>query len=55
VSLSCTQAEIFIFRSWLLTELENLQLSAGQDSTIKGTPAEGNSASCADKFVPFPH
>jgi polygalacturonase len=32
----------------------NLELLAGQDSTIKGTPAEGNPPSCADKFVPFP-
>ena len=32
----------------------NLQLPAGNDSTIKGAPAEGNSASCAEKFVPFP-
>ncbi len=32
----------------------NLELPAGEDSTIKGTPAEGNPASCADKFVPFP-
>ena len=32
----------------------NVQLPAGEDSTIKGTPAEGNPASCADKFVPFP-
>ncbi len=32
----------------------NLQLPAGEDSTIKGTPAEGNPASCAGMFVPFP-
>lgn len=32
----------------------NLQLPAGEDSTIKGTPAEGTPASCAEKFVPFP-
>jgi polygalacturonase len=32
----------------------NLQLPAGEDSTIQGTPAEGNPASCAEKFVPFP-
>jgi polygalacturonase len=37
----------------------NLQLpaptdAAKNDSTINGTPAEGNPASCADKFVPFP-
>ena len=35
-------------------EPTNLQLPAGEDSTLKGTPAEGNPASCADKFVPFP-
>ncbi|MGB7267175.1 MAG: glycosyl hydrolase family 28 protein [Terracidiphilus sp.] len=32
----------------------NLHLPAGTDSTIKGAPAEGNPASCAEKFVPFP-
>ncbi|MGO8757251.1 MAG: glycoside hydrolase family 28 protein [Terracidiphilus sp.] len=32
----------------------NLQLPAGEDSTVKGTPAEGNPASCVEKFVPFP-
>ncbi len=37
----------------------NLQLPAGPDltktdSTVKGTTAEGNPTSCADKFVPFP-
>lgn len=32
----------------------NLQLPEGTDSTITGKPAEGNPASCADKFVPFP-
>jgi len=32
----------------------NLQLPAGEDATVNGTPAEGNPASCADKFVPFP-
>ena len=37
----------------------NLELPAGHDltandSTIKGTSAEGNPASCAEKFVPFP-
>jgi polygalacturonase len=36
----------------------NLQLLAPDatknDSTIKGSPAEGDPASCADKFVPFP-
>ena len=36
-------------------EPTNLQLPAGEDSTITGKPAEGNPASCADKFVPFPH
>ncbi len=35
-------------------EPTNLQLPAGEDSTIKGTPAEANPASCAEKFVPFP-
>ena len=40
-------------------EPTNLQLPAGpdatnNDATVKGTPAEGNPASCADKFVPFP-
>ena len=32
----------------------NLQLPAGEDATIQGTPAEGSPASCAEKFVPFP-
>ena len=32
----------------------NLHFPAGEDSTVSGTPAEGNPASCADKFVPFP-
>ena len=32
----------------------NLELPVGEDLTIKGTPAEGNPASCAEKFVPFP-
>ncbi len=32
----------------------NLQLPAGADSTIQGTPEEGNPASCAEMFVPFP-
>ena len=32
----------------------NLQLPQGEDSSIKGAPAEGSPASCADKFVPFP-
>lgn len=35
-------------------EPTNLDLPAGEDSTITGKPAEGNPASCADKFVPFP-
>jgi len=35
-------------------EPTNLQLPVGEDSTVKGTPAEGNPASCAEKFVPFP-
>jgi polygalacturonase len=40
-------------------EPTNLQLPAGpdatnNDATVKGTPAEGNPASCADKFVAFP-
>jgi len=28
--------------------------STGSDSTVTGKPAEGNPASCAEKFVPFP-
>jgi polygalacturonase len=37
----------------------NLSLPAGpdltnEDSTVTGKPAEGDPASCADKFVPFP-
>ncbi|HZP03901.1 MAG TPA: glycosyl hydrolase family 28 protein [Terracidiphilus sp.] len=32
----------------------NLHLPAGEDSTLKGTPVEGDPASCAEKFVPFP-
>jgi polygalacturonase len=32
----------------------NLHFPAGEDSTVKGTPAEGDPASCSDKFVPFP-
>ena len=28
--------------------------STGNDSTVRGTPAEGNPASCAEKFAPFP-
>jgi polygalacturonase len=35
-------------------EPTNLQLPAGTDSTITGKPAEGNPASCAQMFVPFP-
>jgi polygalacturonase len=35
-------------------EPTNLQLPAGEDSTIKGASAEGNPAACTDKFVPFP-
>jgi polygalacturonase len=35
-------------------EPTNLQLPAGEDSTIKGTPGKGSPASCADMFVPFP-
>jgi polygalacturonase len=32
----------------------NFKFPTGEDSTITGKPAEGNPASCADKFVPFP-
>jgi polygalacturonase len=32
----------------------NLRLPTGEDSSVQGTPAEGEPASCADKFVPFP-
>jgi polygalacturonase len=32
----------------------NLQLPAGEDSTVQGTPSSAAPASCADKFVPFP-
>ena len=35
-------------------EPTNLDLPAGDDSTISGKPAEGNPPSCAEKFVPFP-
>jgi polygalacturonase len=35
-------------------EPTNLQIPAGDDATVKGTPAEGNPASCTDKFVAFP-
>jgi polygalacturonase len=33
----------------------NLQFPAGSDSTVEGNTAHGTPASCADKFVPFPH
>jgi len=32
----------------------NLQLPAGEDSTLDGTATPGTPASCEDKFVPFP-
>jgi polygalacturonase len=32
----------------------NLHFPTGEDSTVSGAPAEGNPASCAEKFVPFP-
>ena len=32
----------------------NLQLPAGEDSTIQGASSPGTPASCDDKFVPFP-
>jgi len=32
----------------------NLQLPAGNDSTVSGKPAEGMPGACAEKFVPFP-
>lgn len=32
----------------------NLRLPQGEDSTVKGSPAEATPASCAEKFVPFP-
>jgi len=32
----------------------NLQLPAGEDSTIQGTPSGGVPAYCTDKFVAFP-
>lgn len=32
----------------------NLDVPKGEDSTLEGAPAEGEPASCADKFVPFP-
>ena len=35
-------------------EPANLQLPAGEDSTIKGKPEKGHPASCAEMFVPFP-
>jgi polygalacturonase len=33
----------------------NLHFPAGEDSTVSGTPAEGNPDSCAAMFVPFPN
>ena len=36
-------------------EPTNLQLPAGNDSTIEGKPADSSPASCAAMFVPFPH
>ena len=35
-------------------EPTNLQLPAGNDSTIKGKPEQGHPASCKAMFVPFP-
>jgi polygalacturonase len=35
-------------------EPTNLQIPAGDDATVKGAPADGNPASCAEKFVAFP-
>ncbi|HVU47907.1 MAG TPA: glycosyl hydrolase family 28 protein [Terracidiphilus sp.] len=32
----------------------NLHFPTGEDSTVSGTPAEGNPTSCTEKFVPFP-
>lgn len=32
----------------------NLQLPTGEDSTVQGKPQQGESAACAEKFVPFP-
>lgn len=32
----------------------NLQIPAGTDTTITGTPAKGTPVSCTDRFVPFP-
>jgi polygalacturonase len=32
----------------------NLQLPAGTDATISGSPTNGTPYSCADRFVPFP-
>ena len=32
----------------------DLQLPAGEDSTVQGTPATATATSCDDKFVPFP-
>jgi polygalacturonase len=31
----------------------NLHFPAGEDSTVKGAPAEGDPAACTEKFVPF--
>jgi polygalacturonase len=35
-------------------EPTNLQLPSGSDSTVTGKPTEGKTASCVEKFVPFP-
>jgi polygalacturonase len=32
----------------------NLQLPAGEDSTVQGTPAQATPPSCDGKFIPFP-
>lgn len=32
----------------------NLQLPAGEDSTVQGSAASGTAEPCADKFIPFP-
>jgi polygalacturonase len=32
----------------------NIQLPAGTDATISGSPKKGTPTSCADRFVPFP-
>ncbi|CAN5730230.1 glycoside hydrolase family 28 protein [soil metagenome] len=34
--------------------VSNLAIPSGSDTTLSGTPAEGSTASCAEKFVPFP-